>query len=175
MVGILRELGQEARVMLTDEAIPPERQEIRYFVDMRYYRQGYEMPIAVHEAEFEQDLIPLLVQRFNELHDRTYGFMLDTNVEIVNLRAVGIGRVTKVELPEAEPGDPDPSSAYSGEHQLYRHGEWITAKLYDRNKLRPGMQVEGPAIITEVDSTTVVLPGHTATVDRYFNLLINRS
>jgi N-methylhydantoinase A len=175
MVGILRELGQEAQAMLTGESIPAERQEIRYFVDMRYYRQGYEMPIAIHEAEFVQDLIPLLVQRFNELHDRTYGFMLDTNVEIVNLRAVGIGRVTKVELPEAEPGDPDPSSAYSGEHQLYRHGEWITAKLYDRNKLRPGMQVEGPAIITEVDSTTVVLPGHTATVDRYFNLLINRS
>lgn len=175
MVGMLRELGREARAMLAAEAIPPARQEIRYFVDMRYYRQGYEMPIAVSEAEFEQDLIPLLVQRFNDLHDRTYGFMLDSNVEIVNLRTVGIGRVTKVELPEAEPGDADASSAYTGEHQIYRHGEWITAKLYDRNKLRPGMQVEGPAIITEVDSTTVVLPHHTATVDRYFNLLINRS
>lgn len=175
MVGILRELGGEARTMLENEQIPADRQEIRYFVDLRYYRQGYEMPISVSEAEFEGDLIPALVQQFNEIHDRTYGFQLDSIVEIVNLRAVGIGRVTKIELPESEPASADSSSAHAGETQIYRNGEWQPAQLYDRSKLKPGMQVAGPAIVTELDSTTVVLPAHTATVDRYFNLLINRS
>ncbi|GAB4423329.1 MAG: hydantoinase/oxoprolinase family protein [Chloroflexi bacterium OHK40] len=174
IVGILRELGAEARAMLQSEQIPAERQELRYFVDLRYYRQGYEMPIEVREGDFEGELIPTLVRQFNEIHDRTYGFMLDSVVEIVNLRAVGIGRVTKIELPEAEPGDADASGAFVGEHQIYRHGEWLSARLYDRARLRPGMRVEGPAIVTELDSTTVVLPGHTATVDRYFNLLINK-
>jgi N-methylhydantoinase A len=175
MVGVLRELGGEARTMLENEQIPADRQEIRYFVDLRYYRQGYEMPISVSEAEFEGDLIPALVQQFNEIHDRTYGFQLDSIVEVVNLRAVGIGRVTKIELPESEPASADSSSAHAGETQIYRNGEWQPAQLYDRSKLKPGMQVAGPAIVTELDSTTVVLPGHTATVDRYFNLLINRS
>ena len=175
LVGILQELGAEARAMLQREEIPEARQEIRYFVDLRYYRQGYEMPIAVSEADFQADLIPSLVKQFNETHDRTYGFMLDSVVEIVNLRAVGIGRVTKIELPEAEPAGADSSAALIGDHTIYRHGEWTEAKLYDRAKLRPGMQVEGPAIVTELDSTTVVLPGHTASVDRYFNLLINRA
>lgn len=175
MVGVLRELGGEARTMLENEQIPADRQEIRYFVDLRYYRQGYEMPISVSEAEFEGDLIPALVQQFNEIHDRTYGFQLDSIVEVVNLRAVGIGRVTKIELPESEPASTDSSSAHAGETQIYRNGEWQPAQLYDRSKLKPGMQVAGPAIVTELDSTTVVLPGHTATVDRYFNLLINRS
>jgi N-methylhydantoinase A len=174
MVAILEELGDEARATLAAEQIPPERQEVRYFVDLRYYRQGYEMPIAVKSEEFQSDLIASLVKQFNETHDRAYGFQLDSVVEIVNLRAVGIGQVTKIELPEGEPGSADPSAAHAGETQIYRNGEWQPAQLYDRGKLAPGMAVEGPAIITELDSTTVVLPGHVATVDRYFNLLINR-
>jgi N-methylhydantoinase A len=172
MVAILRELGAEAAMMLAEEQIPPERQEVQYFVDMRYYRQGYEMPIAVSADEFDIDLLPVLVRRFNEIHDRTYGFHLDTAVEVVNLRAAGIGRVTRIELPEADPGPGDASSARMGEQRIYRNGEWIQADLYDRNRLKPGMEVAGPAIITEHDSTTVVLPRHRAQVDRYFNLLI---
>ena len=96
------------------------------------------------------------------------------DLTLANLRAVGIGRVTKIELPEADLGETDARAAYSGEHQIYRHGEWITAGLYERAKLKPGMAVEGPAIITELDSTTVVLPNHVASVDRHFNLLITR-
>jgi N-methylhydantoinase A len=174
MVSILRELGAEAQAMLESEQIPAERQEIQYYVDVRYYRQGYEMPLMVQPAEFAHDLTAALAQRFNDVHDRTYGFQLDSLVEIVNLRAVGIGRVTRLELPEGEEHGGDSATARYGEQQVYRNGEWMPAALYDRAKLAPGMALEGPAIITELDSTTVVLPGHTATVDRYFNLLINQ-
>jgi N-methylhydantoinase A len=175
MVAILRELGAEAQAMLESEQIPADRQEIQYFVDVRYYRQGYEMPLMVQPDEFDGDLSSALAQRFNDVHDRTYGFQLDSLVEIVNLRAVGIGRVTRVKLPEGEERGGDSATARYGEQQVYRNSEWRPTGLYDRAKLAPGMAVEGPAIITELDSTTVVLPGHTATVDRYFNLLINRA
>ncbi|MCG8351574.1 MAG: hydantoinase/oxoprolinase family protein [Chloroflexales bacterium] len=175
MADFLKELGDEAQAMLVAEQIPPERQEIRYSVDMRYYRQGYEIPIDVSPDEFQANGSVALAQRFNQTHERMYGFQLDSAVEVVNLRAVGIGRVTKIALPEAEPGSADPSVMHYGEQPIYRNGEWIAAQLYDRTKLKAGMQVEGPAIITELDSTTVVLPHHTATVDRYFNLLINRA
>jgi N-methylhydantoinase A len=172
---MLRELSDEARAMLAAEQIPSERQEVQGSVDMRYYRQGYEIPIAVELDEFEKHDIGALVERFNAAHERMYGFRLDSAIEIVNIRAVGIGRVTKIELPEAEPGAADASVAHIGEQPIYRHGEWMPAQLYDRAKLQPGMRVEGPAIVTELDSTTVVLPDHVATVDRYFNLLIDRA
>ncbi|NTW02514.1 MAG: hydantoinase/oxoprolinase family protein, partial [Oscillochloris sp.] len=141
LMAILGELASEAKAMLETEQIPAERQELRYFVDMRYYRQGYEMPISIDTEEFEADLVPLLIQRFNEAHDRAYGFMLDSVVEIVNLRAIGIGQVTKIDLPEAEPEPGEASPALSGETQIYRDGAWIPAQLYDRSKLKPGMQL----------------------------------
>jgi N-methylhydantoinase A len=173
LTDILRELGGEAQGMLTREQIPADRQELQYSVDMRYYRQGYEIPINVTFDDFATDGIATLEQRFNDAHERLYGFQLDSPVEVVNVRAVGIGRVTKIELPEGEPAETDAGPAQYGEQQMYR-GEWLTATLYDRAKLTPNMRIEGPAIITELDSTTVVLPNHVATVDRYFNLLIHR-
>jgi N-methylhydantoinase A len=173
LTDILRELGGDAQDMLTHEQIPADRQDIQYSVDMRYYRQGYEIPINVTFDDFATDGIATLEQRFNVAHERLYGFQLDSPVEVVNVRAVGIGRVTKIELPEGEPGETDAGPAQYGEQQMYR-GEWLTATLYDRAKLMPNMRIEGPAIITELDSTTVVLPNHVATVDRYFNLLIHR-
>lgn len=174
LTAMLHELGQEARAMLEAEQIPPERQDIQYSIDMRYYRQGYEIPISVEPDAFQSNGVGTLVARFNAAHERLYGFQLDSVVEVVNVRAVGIGRVTRITLPEAEPGEADPVAAHVGEQEIYRNGEWRVAQVYNRTKLRPGNRIEGPAIITELDSTTVVLPHHVAEVDRYYNLLINR-
>lgn len=175
LTAMLHELGQEARAMLEAEQIPPERQDIQYSIDMRYYRQGYEIPISVEPDAFQSNGVGTLVARFNAAHERLYGFQLDSVVEVVNVRAVGIGRVTRIALPEAEPGEADPGAAHVGEQEIYRNGEWRVAQVYDRTQLRPGNHIEGPAIITELDSTTVVLPHHVAEVDRYYNLLINRA
>ena len=58
--------------------------------------------------------------------------------------------------------------------ELARHAErWMATAIYDRSKLRPQMRFQGPAIVTEFDSTTVVLPGYVAEVDVNFNILIN--
>jgi N-methylhydantoinase A len=67
----------------------------------------------------------------------------------------------------------DASAAVVEDHKIYREGKWVPAKIYDRGKLRTGNKVPGPAIITEFDSTTVVLPGYTAEIDRFANILIN--
>jgi N-methylhydantoinase A len=94
--------------------------------------------------------------------------------EIVNLRAIGYGTMPEPSLPEGEAGDgADASGAVVDEHEVYFQGEWLPTRIYDRSRLSPGNRVEGPAIVTEFDSTTVVLAGHAAEVDRYLNLLIN--
>ena len=115
-----------------------------------------------------------LEERFNALHEQLYGFrMPGTACEIVNLRAIGSGAVPKPELPVGEAGDADASGAVAEEHEIVFKGERLPTKIYDRAKLAPGNRFDGPAIVTEFDSTTVVLPGYAAEVDVNFNILIN--
>ena len=100
--------------------------------------------------------------------------MEETTCEIVNLRAIGYGAMPEPTLPEGEPSaGPDASHAVVDEHEVYFQGEWLPTKIYDRSLLVPGNRIDGPAIVTEFDSTTVVLSGYAAEVDRYLNLLID--
>jgi N-methylhydantoinase A len=173
--AILDRLGLEAERWLEEEGIPQGSQRVSFNVDMRYYRQGYEIPVEIDPALLAGDGMAMLADRFNDLHDQYYRFrMEDTTCEIVNLRAIGYGDVPKPRLREADDGaGPDSAQAVTDEHEVYFGGQWLPTKIYDRSKLEPGNRVEGPAVITEFDSTTVVLSGYAAEVDRYLNLIIN--
>ena len=117
----------------------------------------------------------MLADRFNQLHEQFYRFRMDeTTCEIVNLRAIGYGDVPKPRLLEVEEAaGSDSAHAVVDEHEVYFGGQWLPTKIYDRSALQPGNRVDGPAVIIEFDSTTVVLAGYTAEVDRYLNLIIN--
>jgi N-methylhydantoinase A len=172
--NILDELGEEARTWMRREGIAESNQRLAFNVDMRYYRQGYEIPVEVDPALLAGNGTAMLAERFNQLHEQFYGFrMEETTCEIVNLRAIGYGKVPEPHLPEGEPDGGDASGAVVDEHEVYFQGEWLPTRIYDRGRLRPGHRVEGPAIVTEFDSTTVVLSGYAADVDRYLNLIIN--
>jgi N-methylhydantoinase A len=94
-------------------------------------------------------------------------------VEIVNIRAVAIGKLNSPLLPKSEPGSTDASKAIIvSDHKAYFDGEMKTTPIYDRSLLRPNNEIVGPAIITQKDSTTLIIPGHIATVDEHMNILI---
>jgi N-methylhydantoinase A len=172
---ILESLGARATAWLEGEGIPADSRHIAYMADMRYHRQGYEIPVAVDPDELRGGLGGL-DERFNALHEQLYGFrMPGTASEIVNLRAVGSGVVPKPELPTGERGGADASAAVTDEHEIVFQGERLPTRIYDRALLRPGNRFAGPAIVTEFDSTTVVLPGYSAEVDGSFNILITPS
>jgi N-methylhydantoinase A len=172
--GILDELGAEAGAWLEREGIPEADRRLAFNVDMRYYRQGYEIPVEIDPTLLAGNGTTMLAERFNQLHEQFYGFRMEGSAcEIVNLRAIGYGKVPEPQLPEDEPGAADASDAVVDEHEVYFQGEWLPTRIYDRVKLRPGHRIEGPAIVTEFDSTTVVLSGYSAEVDRYLNLIIN--
>ncbi len=175
IVDILKGLGNEATAWLEREGIKKERRVLTYNVDLRYLRQGYEIPVEVNLDELTESSKELFVKKFNELHEQFYGYRMEgTACEIVNLRAVGVGKVPDPPVREAAAAESaDASAAVVGEHKIYRFGDWIPTKIYDRGKLKTGNRVSGPAIITEFDSTTVVLAGYTAEVDRFANILIN--
>ena len=174
VLSILRELGEEARAWLQREGVAKQQQSLDHSVDVRYYRQGYEIPVSVSLAAIEQEGVELLTRSFNELHEQFYGFRMPAECEIVNLRAVGVGKVPHPRMPEAdEMAGPDASAAVLDEHKVYFEGDWMPTKIYDRSRLEAGNLIRGPAIIAEYDSTTVVLPGFTAGVDKQMNILIN--
>jgi len=174
VASILESLGERARAFLDAEGIEIDRQHIAYTADMRYHRQGYEIPVTVEPADVRANGLEGLDERFDVLHEQLYGFrMHDTLSEIVNLRAVGSGAVPKPELPVGKAGGADASGAVTEEHAITFKGESVATKIYDRAKLAPGMRFDGPAIVTEFDSTTVVLPGYGAEIDVNYNILIN--
>ncbi len=152
--GILGELEGRAREWMDAQGIEAGRQAVAFTADMRYHGQGYEIPVPMERGE----AAGALEERFNGLHEQLYGFRMPaTASEIVNLRAVGTGVRPNPELPEGELHGPDPGGG---------------GPTYERGSLRPGNRISGPAVITEFDSTTVVLAGYEAEVDRYFNILI---
>ena len=172
---VLGDLADEARAWMQREGIAADRQQLAYSVDMRYYRQGYEIPVAIEPHLLAGNGTELLAERFNRLHEQFYGFKMEgTTCEIVNVRTVGFGKVPEPSLPQGDAGGgPDATHAIVDEHQVYFQGTWLPTKIYDRARLQSGNVVMGPAIVTEFDSTTVVLSGYAATVDRNLNLLIN--
>ena len=175
VASILETLGARAADWLEEEGIAPEARGVSYVADMRYHRQGYEIPVALDPAE-ARDGLGELEERFNGLHEQLYGFrMPGTESEIVNLRAIGFGSVPKPELPTGEDGAGDAGGAVIDEHDIVVEGERVSATIYDRARLAPGMSFAGPAIVTEFDSTTLVLPGYQARVDTSFNILITPS
>ena len=172
VAGILDGLGARAQAWLAGEGIEESARRISYVADMRYHRQGYEIPVAIDPHGELGDL----EERFNGLHEQLYGFrMPGTASEIVNLRAVGFGAVPLPELRSGALAGPDASAAVVDEQDVVFDGQGVRTKIYDRAKLEPGASIMGPAIVTEFDSTTVVLPGHEATVDTNYNILINPS
>src|SRR5690349_2909135 len=168
VLAILDELEGRARDWMAEEDIAADRQSVTFAADMRYHGQGYEIPVPLDPEEVRAGDLAELDARFNALHEQLYGFrMPDTASEIVNLRAVATGDLPKPELPEADLQGDDASGAVVEQGEILFAGERRATPIYDRGALRPGNRFSGPAIVTEFDSTTVVLPGYAAEVDRY--------
>lgn len=166
-------LDAEAGAWLAAEQILEDRQKLNYQVDVRYYRQGFEFPIAVQSDQFETEAgVAKFIADFKEIHEKNYGFNIDSKIEIVNLRVVGIGLVRKVELSKVETDKSPVENAISEKSQAWFDGEQVEINIYDRARLKPGHVINGAAIVTQNDSTTVILPNHYGTVDEYLNILI---
>jgi len=170
--GELADLGARARDWLRSEGVVESDSDVHYVLDIRYRRQGYEIPVEVDESTGTALSSSELEELFKEEHTRLYGFSLPARVEIVTLRARAIGRTEKFALDPVELGPLDASGALSGTQASWTHGQVAEIPVYDRARLAPGMCVDGKAVITQYDSTLLVLPGYRARVDPWFNLLI---
>ena len=174
LAQILRELADEAGERLAAQGLPPEDQTVGYQVDVRYHGQGFEIPVTVEPPWLDDPdgALGELGRAFDAEHDRLFSFLLDVDHELVNARATVTGPRPDVAPVSLEQGDGDPAAALVDEHPVHVGGAQVSATVYDRGRLRAGDVVRGPAIVTEMDSTTLVLPGHVAAVHPSGSLLI---
>jgi len=171
LTAYLDSLGAQVKQELEAEDVAPGDIELLYEIDIRYAGQAFEIPLSVEPAGLS---IASLITRFDTEHERLFTFNLDeTPHEIVNVRAVALGKSADVAPPVIEKGDADPSAAKTRDHQLYMDGKMQDAVIYDRALLKAGNSISGPAIVTEMDSTTLVHSGCEALVDDHGNLIIN--
>jgi N-methylhydantoinase A len=168
----LGRLGESAGAVLDAEGLPRSARSTVYQADVRYHGQGFEVPVAVDVAGLRQSGIDPVRKAFDEIHRRLFTFNLEVEHEFVNLRAIVQENSRELKPARLVEGGPDPGAALKGETPIWTHGRSLSAKLYDRAKLFAHNVLEGPAIVTEMDSTTLILPGHFGEVDVFGNILI---
>ena len=171
---ILTELADDAKATLTSEGVPEDQQRMVYSADLRYHGQGFEIPVTIDIDAFDGKGggIESLRKAFDAEHNQLFSFVLDAEHELVTVRATANGPRPDVTSIELEKGDEDPAASLRTTHPIWVDGGEVEANVYDRAQLKAGNVVRGPAIVTEMDSTTLILPGHSATVHPGGSLLI---
>jgi N-methylhydantoinase A len=141
-------------------------------VDVRYHGQGLRLTVDVDPADLKKRGLKAISEPFDAEHKRLFTFALPLEHEFVALRAVVQGRGIRVKRPAIARGRRDPKAAAIGRQPVTVDRRKVQATVYDRANLGAGNRIRGPAIVIEMDSTTVVLPKHTGLVDRLGNILI---
>ncbi len=173
LIAILDEMAAQTRAELISDGVPEGEITTAFEVDVRYAGQAFEVPLTITADVLTSDGIAGILARFDAEHKRLFTFNMDTPHEIVNLRAVAMGRALDLPAAELEKGDGNPIAAKMRDHSLWMDGREQPAVIYDRAKLRAGDVITGPAIVCEMDSTTLIESGCVGTVDHVGNILIN--
>jgi len=174
--SIIRELAGSARDWFKQEAVAPRHRNVEVVLDMRYIGQNFELPVSIGRISGgkapELPSPQELRERFFTAHESHYGFFNpDDQVEVINVRLTALGSLSY----PAAPGEAMSRSAGkpAGFRLIYfAAGKPVRTPVYDRVSLIKGQKITGPAIIQQLDSTTVLSPGDRLCVDAAKNLLI---
>ena len=173
VLAMISELENEARSWLEREGFAAESQLVGWQFGMRYFRQGYELPVTHDDPANDSALLDTLCDRFVETHEQTYGFDLDLEPEFVVLRCIATGLTTSPLIQPAPPaGGGVEDALIDPAHTIWWDNAWVSGPRYERRLLGPGHELTGPCVIEQEDSTTLVHPGAVASVDRYLNLIL---
>ncbi len=170
--AILKELARDAAKSLERDGVPGSEITTSYQVDLRYHGQGLRLTVDVSLEEIARRGLAAIAAKFDAEHRRLFTFALDLEHEIVTLRAAVQGRGIRIRRAAIAAGGPDPKAAVVGKQASYMDGRDVVAPVYERARLKAGNVIKGPAIVMEMDSTTVILPKHHGKVDRLGNILI---
>ena len=168
----IAELKRDAAAWFDTEQVAASDRQIDVVLDARYVGQNFELPISLGEATQPLDAAGICAMFFAE-HERAYGFhnALDP-VEVINFRLVATGRLKQ---PSARPAGGDSGempAPVDQRHVWFDADKSVLTPIYDRATLAFGHVIDGPAVIEQLDATTLLFPGDRATVDAHRNLTV---
>jgi N-methylhydantoinase A len=175
MADAFADLDRRADAWFTAENIPAKDRRTRRTVDMRYAGQNYELSVPMPDDLQGEALLASVRQSFEQAHKQMYGYIApEEPMQAVTFRIEATGAVRQAEV-RAQPS----ATAALETALMNRRDVWlaeassfVSCPVYDREKLGPGHRIAGPAIVEQMDATTVILPGQTATVDPYLNIIV---
>ncbi len=173
-------LEAKVREQLDRDGIPEDRTRLDRSLDLRYLGQGYEMRIPLSREALDSGSMAEVWDSFHERHRVEFGHHFPSNpIEIVNLRVTGSGLMPELEHAIFEGGASTLDEAHLKSSETYfrvdGRMEKLSSSFYDRARIPVGGVVEGPAVILQHDSTTVLLPGSRATIEETGNMIIDTS
>ena len=169
----LTDLREKASQSLIKDGVSDSNLEVTYQADVRYAGQAFQITVEFDEKEYETKGIQLITDAFDEEHYQLFTFKLNDGHEILMIRAIVKVAQSEIKHSASVSSDLSLQDAVIQDSRFYHEAQWHDAKIYDRNKLHSKHLIPGPAIVSEMDSTTVILPEHEAAVDEVGNLIIN--
>jgi len=172
---LFAELEREALAWLEAEGVPTDARRISWTASMRYQHQGFELNVPWPGREVTDASAGAAVAAFHRQHEQLYTFAQeDMPVELVTFRVDARGYLPRPTARELPPAGPLEAARTGGQVVFFEDGP-AQVSVYARERLGAGARISGPAILTQLDATTLVLPGQMATVDRFGSLLIAES
>jgi N-methylhydantoinase A len=171
---IFEQLEKEARQWLAQEGFDPSAQILSRSIDMRYMGQNFELPVEVPSRQLKSSDFETLTSRFYVEHEKNYGhFMPGEPTQFVSFRVTARGVIPKLQLEKIRHQRQKETSSILGHRPVHFDAEApITTAVYDRTRLWPGDRIKGPAVIEQMDSTTLIFPEDEAEIDDFFNIII---
>lgn len=164
IASVLAALSRDATEWLAAEGVPEGSRRVTWHASLRYEDQGSELTLPWAGTAVEQAALDTVLESFHAEHERLYSFRLpDVPVELVTLRVDALGFLPPLRLREIATGGPA-DRAISGRQRIALADGAVEAPLYDRARLGAGAVIEGPAVVTQLDATTLLLPGQAAEV-----------
>jgi len=172
---MFHQLIERAKADLKSEGFSAEEIKIEPYLDLRYAGQGYELTVPCTMPPLNKHDLAMMRQRFDTMHEQNSGHKAESEpVELVSLRLISLGLVPQAKLSPGKVTGRKVEDAKLGERKVYfgkEHGV-LTTQVYNRDLFEPGYKIAGPAIVEQLDTTTVIQPEQEATVDGYRNIII---
>ncbi|MDO5714353.1 MAG: hydantoinase/oxoprolinase family protein [Tissierellia bacterium] len=167
-------LIEEGNKKFGEEGVTKDQGVFTFIADMRYMGQEHTVQVMAPPYPWSEEDRAEILERFHKTHKHFYTFSLpDTPAEIVNLHLVAHGKLSKTSLPEIPKHQGDLSTAQKESRRVfYSDSGWLETPIFERDKLGYGFKAQGPLIVEEPTSATVVCPEQSLTVDKYGNLII---
>ncbi|MFW9831334.1 MAG: hydantoinase/oxoprolinase family protein [Candidatus Thorarchaeota archaeon] len=172
-----KQLEDQLRKILRQQGVPNQSIMIQRLADLRYEGQAYELTIPEPIRRLSRTWVSEIVQKFHHQHTQQYGYAdQSAPVTIVNLRVIASGPMPPLKPAEIQPqGNLQPEAFEIREVYFEEANNFIDTPIYERSSLGFGAKLVGPAIIEQLDSTTIVHPGTRATVQKNGNLVLEAS